>query len=402
MRETTRQQQPTRIDSDLNPSSYSWAPDVDLLCFSHLRWDFVFQRPQHLLTRAAQRHRVFYFEEPIFDADESRLSIEPRGTNLTIVVPHLPAGLSEEEVEATQRELLRTFMRGMAIEQFVLWLYTPMAIGFCCELEPVATVYDCMDELTLFKGASPQLKLRELDLINRADVVFTGGQSLFEVKRQRHPHVHAFPSSIDVHHFGKARRGLPDPADQAGISHPRIGFFGVLDERLDVELLRAAAALRPEWSFVLLGPVVKIDPAELPRAENIHYLGAKKYDELPGYIAHWDVATLLFARNEATRFISPTKTPEYLAAGKPVVSTSIRDVVRPYGRMGLVEIADEPDAFVAAIDKVMHGADPEWLVRVDEFLSTQSWDQTWNDMTEILSSVIARREPLSEMQQINP
>ena len=207
-------------------------------------------------------------------------------------------------------------------------------------------IYDCMDELSAFKGADSQLPSLEKELFRCVDLVFTGGQSLYEAKCNQHGAVHAFPSSIDASHFGKARTAVPDPEDQSSIPHPRLGFFGVIDERFDSELLDQVAAKRPDWNFVMIGPVVKIDPDSLPKHTNIHYLGAKKYDELPDYLAGWDIALLLFARNESTRFISPTKTPEYLAAGKPVISTSIRDVVRPYGELKLVEIADTPDEFI--------------------------------------------------------
>jgi UDP-galactopyranose mutase len=154
------------------------------------------------------------------------------------------------------------------------------------------------------------------------------------------------------------------------------------------------AAARPEWHFVIIGPVVKIDPEGLPKHANIHYLGAKKYDELPDYLAGWDIALLLFARNESTRFISPTKTPEYLAAGKPVISTSIRDVVRPYGEMKLVEISDTPEEFIEAAEKILSGSrQREWLTKVDIFLKEITWDKTWAQMSNLIAEVIERKRP---------
>jgi UDP-galactopyranose mutase len=265
-----------------------------------------------------------------------------------------------------------------------------MALAFTRHLRPLAVVYDCMDELSAFRGAPPALVEREAGLLRRADLVFTGGQSLWEAKRTRHPNVHCFPSGIDAAHFARARGAIAEPADQAAIPGPRIGFFGVLDERLDVALVRELAAARPEWSLVMIGPVVKIAPDELPRAENIHYLGPKGYDELPAYLAGWDVAALFFAMNEATRFISPTKTPEYLAAGKPVVSTPIRDVVHPYGDAGLVRIADGTAAWVESIEAALADAhDGVWLARVDRFLAGISWDRTWGEMDALLASALA-------------
>jgi UDP-galactopyranose mutase len=225
-------------------------------------------------------------------------------------------------------------------------------------------------------------------------VVFTGGPSLFETKRAQHSNVHLFPSSIDTAHFGKARLPQDDPADQAGIPHPRLGFFGVIDERMDLALLAGIARLRPDWHLALIGPVVKIEPQTLPQGPNIHYLGQKAYEQLPVYLAGWDVALMPFARNEATRFISPTKTPEYLAGGKPVVSTSIRDVVRPYGEQGLVRVADTPEDTVAAIEETLALPPAEraaWLARVDGFLKDHSWNRTWAEMDRLIADCIDAR-----------
>jgi UDP-galactopyranose mutase len=366
----------------------------DLVCLSHLRWDFVFQRPQHLMTRQARTRRVFFVEEPRREPGAApRLDRRRDRGGVTVAVPVLPGGLSAGDEARLQRALLDAMMREERVHDFLLWYYTPMARAFTDHLEPRLVVYDCMDELSLFKGAPPELLELEQELLERADVVFTGGWSLYEAKRRRHPNVHGVPSSVDVGHFAAARPGLAEPADQASLPRPRLGFFGVIDERLDIALLAGAARARPEWQFVMLGPVVKVDPAELPRAANIHYLGGKSYAELPAYVGGWDVALLPFARNDSTRFISPTKTPEYLAAGRPVVSTSIRDVVRPYGEEGLVRIADDVDTFVAAADAAMRvdATDPGWLARVDEMLATMSWDRTWAAMEAVMREALARR-----------
>ncbi len=235
----------------------------------------------------------------------------------------------------------------------MLWYYTPMALPLGAALNPSAIVYDCMDQLSAFKGAPAGLLERERELLRQADVVFTGGHSLYQEKRQSHPNIHPFPSSVDVSHFAQARVAQPEPTDQATIAGPRLGFFGVIDERMDLELLAGVARARPSWQLVILGPLAKIDSSDLPQAPNIHYLGSKSYSELPSYIAGWDVALLPFARNESTKFISPTKTPEYLAAGRPVVSTSIADVVTPYQALGLVRIADTADEFVRACEDAL-------------------------------------------------
>ncbi|MGV0105274.1 UDP-galactopyranose mutase [Nostoc sp. DSM 114160] len=374
-------------------STETFKDTPDIVCLSHLRWNFVYQRPQHLLSRCAQGKRVFFIEEPIFSEEPlARLDVNQDSHGVVVVVPQLQQGLSEEAINANLQALINNLFAEHNINKYICWYYTPMAIAFTRHLQPQAVVYDCMDELSAFHGASPTLKNYEAELFKRADLVFTGGQSLYESKVNQHPNVYAFPSSVDVPHFGQARN-LQEPEDQAHIPHPRLGFFGVIDERMDIELLAGIAEARPDWHLVIIGPVVKIDPATLPQHENIHYLGGRDYKQLPAYLAGWDLAMLPFARNESTRFISPTKTPEYLAAGRPVVSTSIRDVVRPYGESKLVRIADTVSEFVTAAELAMQEDTPasEWLSRVDAFLEKISWDRTWASMMKLIDSAIAAR-----------
>ncbi|HEX8143487.1 MAG TPA: glycosyltransferase family 1 protein [Pyrinomonadaceae bacterium] len=375
----------------------------DLVCLSHLRWDFVYQRPQHLLSRFANERRVFFFEEPIFGDGPMHLNVSERVGGVRVVVPHLPRNLfSAEALDGVLRNMIDRLFTEQKIDSHLLWYYTPMACSWTSHLKPLAVIYDCMDELSAFKGASPILKEREAELFKRADLVFTGGQSLYEAKRGQHPSVYAFPSSIDAQHFAQARSINVEPGDQAEIPHPRMGFFGVIDERMNLELIDAVAEARPEWQMVIIGPVVKIDEATLPRRSNIHYLGGKSYAELPAYLSGWDVALLPFALNESTRFISPTKTPEYLAAGCPVVSTSIRDVVRPYGQNGLVQIADTPPEFIKAIEAAMKEDKAERLREVDAFLSQTSWDRTWKRMTELIEDVVSARQAFTERRAPQP
>ena len=362
---------------------------MNIVCVSHLRWAFVLQRPQHLLSRAAREGRVLYFEEPIYGDAPPRLEYTAIAPHLIVAVPYLPEQLSAAAANAWQARLLEQAIREHVPGSYVLWYYTPMAIAFTAALTPEAVVYDCMDELSAFAGAPPELKDYERRLFQRADLVFTGGQSLYEAKRSHHARVMMFPSSVDVAHFAAARTLTTPPPDQPATSMRRIGYCGVIDERMDYELLRGLAAARPDWHFVLVGPTAKIDSAALPQAANLHYLGPKPYASLPSYLAGWDVAMLPFARNESTRFISPTKTPEYLAAGKPVVSTSIRDVVRPYGQQGLVRIADSVEDFVAAIAASLAEDPLQRLRAVDAFLSHMSWDGTWRQMRQAIVQVIA-------------
>jgi UDP-galactopyranose mutase len=363
---------------------------MNIVCLSHLRWNFVFQRPQHLLSRAAREGRVLFLEESVACDGEAALEVRDHD-GVLVGVPRLPRQIRDTTATTLLKSLVSQALTQWMPHPYVLWYYTPMALPFTTHLRPAAVVFDCMDELSAFAGAPETLRLCEAELFKKADVVFTGGQSLYEAKRSRHPNVYAFPSSVDAAHFAHARTIRREPADQAGIPHVRIGFFGVIDERMDYDLVRGVAAARPQWQIVLVGPTAKIDPIALPRAANIHYLGAKTYSDLPAYIAGWDVAMLPFARNEATRYISPTKTPEYLAAGKPVVSTSIRDVVRPYGQNGLARIADTVDDFVAAIEAALAEPPSDRLRAADAFLTHLSWDGTWTQMRQLVERAIAAR-----------
>jgi glycosyltransferase involved in cell wall biosynthesis len=365
----------------------------DIVCFSHLRWNFVFQRPQHLLSRFARNQRVLFIEEPVFDSTNNVMEITMDDTNkVFIVVPHLRNNMEAADVMAAQKVLLDGLLVLMQINKYILWYYSPMALEWSNHLKPEFIIYDCMDELSAFKFAPPHLLQREQELLKKADIVFTGGQSLYESKKRLHSNIHLFPSSIDRIHFNIARTLVKEPVDQAPISHPRIGYYGVLDERLDLEMLKELAALRPYWHFILVGPVVKIDLTDLPQNANIHYLGGKHYNELPYYLAGWDIAMMPFALNESTRFISPTKTPEYLAGGKPVISTPIKDVITPYEEKGLVHIAATPSIFIAAAEAILTkiGYD-EWLEKVDEFLSGISWNKTWSSMNELINMAIENK-----------
>ncbi|WP_246844900.1 UDP-galactopyranose mutase [Altererythrobacter sp. TH136] len=371
-----------------------------LICFSHLRWNFVFQRPQHLMTRLAQFNRVFFWEEPIerHDGGAPELSVQlDAASGVTVITPQLPAGLSGEDANRILAELLDNLATGLT-GRMVLWYYTPMMLPISRQLNADCVVYDCMDELANFRFAPPELLPLESELIGRADLVFTGGYSLYEAKRDRHARVHPFPSSVDGPHFAAARAGANDPADQAGFPRPRLGFYGVIDERLDLELLATVADARPDWSLVMVGPVVKISEDDLPRRPNIHYLGGKDYTDLPAYLSGWDAALMPFAINDATKFISPTKTPEYLAAGRPVVCTPITDVVRHYGELEGVFIAGEADAFIDGCEKALAlGKQGTWLDKADRALATMDWDRTVTAMWRLVDERVAENAKQSSI-----
>lgn len=358
--------------------------DTDLICFSHLRWDFVYQRPQHLMSRFSKQFRTFFIEEPIFHDAADTFQVRLTAESVWVVVPLLNnKNTDKPSVITRQKQLLQLLFSQKKIGKFIAWYYTPMALQISSHLKPRMVVYDCMDELSAFKFAPAELKIMELELFRKADVVFTGGYSLYQAKKNAHHNIYPFPSSIDKAHFSQSRTCCEEPEDQRHIPPVRIGFYGVIDERFNIGLIKEVAERRPDWQFILIGPVVKIDPNDLPRTANIHYPGNKLYSELPRYLAGWDIAMIPFEKNESTKYISPTKTPEYLAAGKPVISTSITDVVNPYAHNDLVYIADTADEFINAAAYELSKSPAQtraWLNSVDAFLENVSWDNTYMQM----------------------
>ncbi|WP_218827570.1 glycosyltransferase [Rubricoccus marinus] len=359
-----------------------------LVVLSHLRWDFVYQRPQHVLSRLAATRPVFVIEEPVHSEGEPHWERQRPASGVTVLRPHTP--LHEGGFTDGQLQAMRPLVDELAREVGAcdVWVYTPLAVSLIDALDAQTVVYDCMDELSAFDHAPPQLLEREQLLLDRADLVFTGGPSLYRAKKDRHADVHCFTSSVDAAHFGQARPEAPaldEPEDQRALPHPRLGFFGVIDERLDANLVGALAEAHPEWQIVMVGPVVKIDPATLPQAANIHWLGGRTYDELPPYLAGWDVCLLPFARNRSTEFISPTKTLEYMAAERPIVSTPITDVAEPYG--DIVYLGDTPEAFIQACEAALKASPKQREANVADMravLAKTSWDTTARRMAVLL------------------
>ena len=401
-------------------------PPVDLVCVSHLWWDWVWQRPQHLISRLASSYRVLWVEEP-------RIAIGAAGDQFEITALHpnlrlarlvsrgdaatfrsrLVARLEElgapgfqvaddsreaglgfaSPLQARLEREVSDIVEAQREGPLVLWLYTPAAVPFIDLLQPDLLVYDVMDDLTAFAFSPPQLRAQERELLARADLVFAGGPSLYEARKTRHPDLHLFPSGVEADHFARALDAdLPLPPDVAGLHHPIIGYFGVLDERLDLDLLARAAAARPDWSWVLIGPILKIEERSLPRRSNLHYLGKRDYADLPAYLKAFDVAMLPFALNEATRFISPTKTLEYMAAHKPIVSTPIPDVVGLYG--AIARIAEDADAFVASVEAALGEGAREHEKRIHQasrLLEQYAWDQLVAEMRTLIDDRLARK-----------
>ncbi|NHZ83084.1 NAD(P)-binding protein [Massilia sp. CCM 8695] len=357
-----------------------------IIVFCHLRWDFVYQRPQQLLSRLAQYFRILFVEEPVHDDGGSFMEQSTPVPNVTVYRPHTPVhapGFHDDQIRLLQPMLAGLVEPG---EHPIVWFYTPMALPLLQELHAGLVVYDCMDELAAFKNPPRQLLQRETALLNLADLVFAGGPSLYQAKRERHTNAHCFPSSVDVRHFERALGRDNGHPLQAGIGAPRLGFYGVIDERFDAPLVATLADAHPDWQLVMVGPVMKIDPASLPQRPNIHYLGQQPYEALPGLLAGWEVCLLPFALNDATRFISPTKVLEYMAAELPIVSTDIADVARPYGHV--VAIARDADGFVAACEAAL-AMTPERRAAMGATMRTivagTSWDVTVNAMRRLLA-----------------
>ena len=375
-----------------------------ILVFSHLRWNFVYQRPQHLLARLASRYRIVFMEEPVPDAEQDvleRLSPLPR---VQVLRPHLrgnASGFHDDHLPVLQA-LLADYLREEAIDDYLIWFYTPMALALAGELQPRSVVYDCMDELSSFKNAPRQLVQRENALYQFADLVLTGGPTLYESKRERHHNVHCFSSSVDAAHFANETDALVDHPAQSHLPRPRLGYCGVIDERIDLPLIAALADAHPEWQIVMVGPVVKIQAESLPQRPNIHWLGQQAYEDLPSFMAGWDVCLMPFALNEATRFISPTKTLEYMAAGRPSVSTRIRDVAEPYGHV--VAIADTPAEFIAACVGLLGESEERSAARIDQMraiVAGTSWDATVSAIGALMQALPVRPQAQPEAEAAN-
>ena len=299
--------------------------------------------------------------------------------NITILRLQFPAWRwgDGDYVDAERRRLVQEFVNGPAAGQFedpVQWFYDPMAApAFMGQMGEKLTVYDCMDELSKFRCAPTEIVEREAGLLERADVVFTGGYKLFESKRRHNPNCHFYGCGVDSQHFGKARLAeTVVPEALAALPKPVLGFFGVVDERMDYGLLARLADAEPGWSVAIIGPVLKIDEKSLPRRSNLHWLGAQPYEALPSFCKGFNVCLMPFALNEATEFINPTKTLEYMATGRPIVSTAVPDVVRNFG--SIANIARHPDEFLALCRKAVTQPDGNAIERGLKMAAENSWE----------------------------
>lgn len=372
-----------------------------LIVFSHLRWNFVFQRPQHLLTRLAKHYKILFVEEPV-NTNGAFIEANRVAPNIDVLVPHTVEqgwGFNDEQI-AVIGPMVKAWIQEYhdLSAGYGIWFYTPQALPLKDAFGPDFIIFDVMDELSMFAHAPAALKAREKELLEIADVVTAGGPSLARAKQQVRPDTLSLPSCVDAGHYSPRRACGAEAAThegdalQAHIQGPRIGFFGVIDERLDLELLAKVADHNPRWSVVMVGPVVKIDPATLPKRSNIHYLGGQSYSILPQLVLGWDVCMMPFAINDATKFISPTKTLEYMAAEKPIVSTAIHDVIELYGEV--VEVSYSHDEFIKNIEVLLHEEPAQAAARVisgNEIVEHYTWDNTADIIHTAIEDAIAKK-----------
>jgi glycosyltransferase involved in cell wall biosynthesis len=360
-----------------------------------LRWDFVWQRPQQILSRLARDHRILFVEEPLDTPGAARLELSEPFPNVVRAVPLLPrAGqLSVGEqweliLPILQRALQEEPLLAGHFERFVQWFYSPMPVPHTLHgLHPIAVVYDCMDELANFRFAPTDIARREELLLSISDVVFTGGHRLYEAKSQHHANVHFYGCGVDARHFGQAlSTALRVPDDIARLPGPVIGYFGVVDERIDYDLLELLAASFPHASIAMVGPLAKVDTEQLPNPSNIHWLGQRAYADLPAVVKGFDVCLMPFAMNAATRFINPTKTLEYMAAGKPIVSTAVPDVVRNFAP--IVAIAHSGDEFVAEVARALTHVDSARIEQGLALAGSASWEEIVASMRTHIAKVL--------------
>ena len=384
---------------ELVPTLTDRVARAPLLVFSHLRWSFVFRRPQQLLTRLARDFDIYFVEEPVFAEGPPALMSAIHQNGIEVLTPRTPVfapGFHDDQL-AVMKPLVDEFVAARGLVEPIAWLCTPLALPLIADLEPCAVVYDCMEDPAASKFAPPALQAREAELMELADVVLAAGPSLHEARQGRHPNLHCLPSGVDAAHFAPAGLDADDVESAAaaelhrGMPHPRLGFFGVIDERLDLDLVANIATLRPDWQVVMAGPVARIDPATLPQRPNIRWAGPQHHDALPHLLAQWDACLLPFALNEATRFISPAQTLEYLAGGKPVVGTPIRDLVSLHG--DVVRIASTAEDVVAAVEAALAESPAEqadWRRRAQALVDGSSWDGIADRIAELLLEYVMR------------
>lgn len=371
-----------------------------IIVHCHLHWNWVWQRPQQFLSRLAKRHRVLFVEGPQISDRVATPSFTTQSLleypNITLLQTTMPAARWSDGawIDAQRRKMLQEALNTTLKNKFddaVQWFYDPMAVtAFAGKMNEIAVVYDCMDELSQFKGAPPQLIERERDLLAKADVVFAGGRKMQESKSRFNANCHFYGCGVDIAHFGQARStNTPLPADVAHLTDkPILGYFGVVDERMDLKLLAKLAAAA-DWNIVMVGPVCKIDPKDLPKNSNIHWMGGRDYSQLPAYTKAFDVCLMPFALNEATEYINPTKALEYMATAKPIVSSAVPDVVSNFAEV--VHIAQSHREFIAMCKDEAAQPNSARIAKGLEMAHSNTWDAIVTQLEKHIDDVLQTR-----------
>lgn len=368
-----------------------------LLVFSHLRWGFACQRPQQLLSRLAGRWRVVVVEEPRHAPGAMRLEIFEAAPHLTVLTPHTPVDAEgfQDSQTAALKWLLRQYVDARGLHLDAIWLTTPMALPLANAMGADCLVYDCMEEPSAGSSTPMLVRQREAALMHQAALVLAGGPALFKVRKSLHTHAHCLPSGVDMAHFSPVKLKPTGPLVrrahelQSGLPRQRLGFAGIIDARLDLNIITALAESHPGWSLIMVGPIVGLDAARLPRRPNIHWLGPQSYELLPYLMAGWDLAMMPFVLDESTRFLNPVQALESMAAGLPVVGTPLLDVQALY--FPTVTIAS-PEGFVAACEDVLAEGTLERCARLVDIARRavrHSWEDTADTVHELLEEALA-------------
>lgn len=385
-------------------------PNLSFIVHSHLRWDFVWQRPQQIFSRLAQHYPILFVEDAVTDKEGIGLEITEPHPNIFRVVPRFNTSAFGNDHEAqdsfyeqTLSHLHRALRHHPALrgrfDTPVQWFYSPMSAPFMLnQFDAIKTVYDCMDELANFRYAPANIAERERLLLAKADIVFTGGYQLYQSKSRYHSNVHFYGCGVDVAHFQRARLASTAlPTELASLPRPIFGYFGVIDERIDYELLVYLGNAYPSASLIMVGPVVKVDPKSLPRLSNLHWLGQRTYEDLPALVKSFDVCLMPFALNDATRYINPTKTLEYMAAGKPIVSTAIPDVVHNF--TPIVAIAHSAAEYAQAVKRASETPDAQLIQLGIQKADRETWESIVASMQRRIAECIsADRRPITASQ----
>ncbi len=375
-----------------------------IIVHSHLGWDWVWQRPQQFLSRFSKRHQILFVEGPLPSDEVTVPTPEMREVtefpNITVLRMKMPSSRWNDGawVDKERRRLVQEVLAGplgLRFRDSVQWFYDPMAVtAFAGHMGERAIVFDCMDQLSQFKGSPKELIRRERELLAIADVVFAGGPKIGRDKIKHNANTHSYGCGVDIKHFGKARsKTTKIPEDVANLPGPVFGFFGVVDERMDYELVAALADAYPDGSVVIIGPMTKIDPAAVPQRPNLHWLGGRDYQQLPAYVKKFDVCLMPFAINEATEYINPTKALEYMATERPIVSTPVEDVVLQFS--GVVKISQTSEEFIRLCGEAVTAPDQAAIKRGKKLSERNSWESIVEAMEGHIADVMADESPVA-------